>query len=258
MIPKLLYAMGAFAITKKEEEMMELTARKILRNFGNLPQGTPKIALSNEFGIWPIKDEITKRKLVTWHRINQTKSNKTIKEVVNAQIREELPWFLQIIQIAHEMKIDIQEVKHTSKQKWKEIIKGKMEKKIKIQFEKEIKESERYGDIAIDEVTPGEPKKYMELSRKVASAIFRGRAGVLDPTPRKPYWDRVWRCKFCMEKERSTRHYILHCPGTDNIFKDKKEREEIFRILQTLEGNKNEIKEMGRKLKKLYNKISEQ
>ena len=36
--------------------------------------------------------------------------------------------------------------------------KGKNEKKIKIQFEKEIKESERYGDIAIDEVTPGEPK----------------------------------------------------------------------------------------------------
>ena len=98
----------------------------------------------------------------------------------------------------------------------------------------------------------------MELSRKVASAIFRARAGVLDPTPRKPYWDRVWRCKFCMGKEQSTRHYIFHCPGTDNIFEDKKEREETFRILQTLEGNKKEIKEMGRKLQKLYNKISEQ
>ena len=92
----------------------------------------------------------------------------------------------------------------------------------------------------------------MELSRKVASAIFRGRAGVLNPTQRKPYWDRVWRCKFCMEKEHSTRHYILH-PGTDNIFKDKMEREETFRILKTLEG-----KEMERKLKKLSNKISEQ
>ena len=207
-----LYGMGAFAITKKEEEMMEITARKILRNFGNLPQGTPKIALLNEFGIWPIKDEITKRKLMTWHGINQTKSNRTIKEVVNAQIREELPWFLQIIQIANEMKIDIHAYQQTEMER---NYKGKNEKKIKIQSEEEIKESERYGDIAIDEVTPEEPKKYMELSRKVASAIFRGRAGVLDPTPRKPYWDRVWRCKFSMEKEQSTRHYILHCPGTN-------------------------------------------
>ena len=126
VIPKLLYEMGVFAITKKEEEMKELTARKILRNFGNLPQGTPKIALLNEFGIWPIKDQVTKRKLMTWHRTN---SNRTIKEVVHAQIREELPWSLQMIQIANEMKIDIQEVKHTSKQKWKEIIKGKMKKR---------------------------------------------------------------------------------------------------------------------------------
>ena len=72
------------------------------------------------------------------------------------------------------MKIDMQEVKHTSKQKWKEIIKGKMKKKkIKIQFEKEIKESERYGDIAIDEVAPGEPKKYMELSiTKVCICLY--------------------------------------------------------------------------------------
>ena len=66
---------------------------------------------------------------MNWHRINQTKSNRTIKEVVNAQIREELPWFLQIIKIANEIKIDTQEVKHTNKQKWKEIIKEKMKRK---------------------------------------------------------------------------------------------------------------------------------
>ena len=75
MIPKLPRGMEAFAITKKEEEMVEIKARKIFRNFGNLLQGTPKIALLNYSGIWPLIYEITKQTLMTWHRINVKQQN---------------------------------------------------------------------------------------------------------------------------------------------------------------------------------------
>ena len=65
------------------------------------------------------------------------------------------------------MEIDLQRAKHISKQKWKSMIKDKIGKMIKIQFEKEIIESERYAGIAIDDVTPGKPKKYMDINRKL-------------------------------------------------------------------------------------------
>ena len=42
----------------------------------------------------------------------------------------------------------------------------------------------------------------MKLNRKEASAT-----GLLDPTPRKPYWDTIWSCKFCHEKSQDSQHY---------------------------------------------------
>ena len=47
-IPKLTYGLIGFHIREKEYESMELISRKVIKNFANLPQCTPKIALYNE------------------------------------------------------------------------------------------------------------------------------------------------------------------------------------------------------------------
>ena len=41
-----------------EEQHIEITERKIIRNFARLPQSTANVALYNEFGIMPIVEEI--------------------------------------------------------------------------------------------------------------------------------------------------------------------------------------------------------
>ena len=64
----------------------------------------------------------------------------------------------------------------------------------------------------------------------------------------------TWRCKFCLERDQPTRYYSLHCTGTDSIFKDKGKRKETFILLQTQEGTKKEIMEMGERIKMIYQK----
>ena len=46
MIQKLLYGISGFHVSKKEEEILEIANRQILRNMGGLPSSTPNTGLS--------------------------------------------------------------------------------------------------------------------------------------------------------------------------------------------------------------------
>ncbi len=133
-LPKILYGLSSFKITKSEEEKFDIEIRSILSNFGNLPQGTSKAALMNELGIWPIHFEIMKRKLMMWQRINREESNNLIKETMKEQIINNLPWFSQLLELAAEIEIDLRKAKVMSKNSWKRLVMIKINKKIKNQL----------------------------------------------------------------------------------------------------------------------------
>ena len=150
------------------------------------------------------------------HEMNEEKSNETIKAAVKEQVESELPLIKQIIKIALKYDIDLTIVKQMSKNKWTSMVTERIKECIQRQTDQQRNEGEKY--IATDKIVVGQPKRYMQLERKAATAIMRDRSGQLDPTPRKPYWRKKWRCAFCLEKEQSTRHYVLSCKGTQRFF----------------------------------------
>ena len=60
---------------------------------------------------------------------------------------------------------------------------------------------------------------------------------------------------FCLEKEQSTRHYVLSCKRTQRFFADRKK---TWQRLIELEGAEEEIITLGGKMKKIDKHICEQ
>ena len=110
-------------------------------------------------------------------------------------------------------------------------------------FGSQIKSTDRCREIIRDEIETGYlPKRYMFLTRSVASIVFRARAQVFDPAPRKPHWDNIWRCSLCLKKDQSYKHYEMGCEGTRDIFGSEKDRDVTWSLIQNLRGSNAEIK----------------
>jgi hypothetical protein len=194
--------------------------------------------------------------MMMWNRVNREESNKLIKDVAKEQVKKMLPWFRQVVTIGEELGIDIIEGRKMDKEKWKNLVK----KKIMISVEKELKEEteklKKYKEIVRDEMEVGKQKKYMCFPVKKAAALFRARTNQLDPSPRKPYWNRKWRCKFCRKKTQDTKHYILQCETAGQFLGEKISKNEMWRIITTLEGDEKDLKEVATCLQRLHREIS--
>ena len=67
---------------------------------------------------------------------------------------------------------------------------------------------------------------------------------------------RKWRCRFCREKTQDTKHYILECKKAQQILGGKITKEEMWRVITTLEGEDNDLKEVAGSLQRLYKEIN--
>ena len=255
-IPKLLFGITGFNIKEKEMETIETLNRKVIRNFLNLPKCTPKAALYIEFGIIPIEMEIQKKKLMMWNRINKSE-NKMIRKIKNEQINKNLPWVKQLIEIARKIGIDLVEGKEDSKDRWKRKVNDKIMESAKIYLKKERDKLKRYKENIQDDIEPGVRKNYMNMNVKKAGSIFRARTDIMDPKPRKTYWEKtIWRCKFCNEKSQSSRHYVEFCVGTERYFKDKIDRKIAWQIISTLEDNEGKMMTIASILQEIIKEIN--
>lgn len=256
MISKLIYGLSGFNLTKAENEQIALANRRIIRGMANLPTSTPKAALYNEFGTTPIWYELAKRKMMMWWRINRKESNDIIKQCRNEQVNELLPWMKDVINIGIYLGIEIESVNEMSKGVWKRTIRESAKKKIKEEIERQIGETKRYKSNVTDEIKPGKPKKYMMLHKNRAVAFFRARADILDPTPRNPYNpENIWKCRFCNEKDQSTKHYVVDCMKMNNIL--QYDRERTWEVIRSLDADEEEIRRTGNLLLKMYGKIND-
>ena len=179
-------------------EKLESIDRKVLRNFLNLPSATPTISLYNEMGVIPIKFMLWKRKLGMWWRLNRKDSNLLMKECLSEQIKQGLPWLIEINGIASKLKVDLSHAKKMSKESWKNHVKSKIKDIVEEETIIEIAKLKGYNNNVIDEIEIGKRKRYTSLSQKKAKVWFRMRAGIIDPAPRQPYNPiSKWKCKFC-------------------------------------------------------------
>ena len=248
---KLLFGLTGFKLLVKEMEKLEAINRSILRNFLQVPKTTPVAAIYLEMGILPIQYEIKKKKLNMWHRINRIESNQLISNIKYTQVMEDLPWMKQLVEIAIEIDINLTEAKKDTKEKWKEKVKKKILNKAKESLEEERNKTERYQFNSTDAVKINEQKSYLQLPTKLVRAFFRGRAGILDPEPTKPYWRNIWRCKLCKTRDQSTNHYITSCEGTKHVFHNQEERIKTWSNIQTLQPE-GQLKRTGTILNIIY------
>ena len=255
-VPKLVFGLSGFEIKPAEMEKIGIIERNILRSFLNLPQGAPKAALYVEFGVVPVKMELYKRKLMMWNRVNREESNKLIQDVVKTQIKLVLPWFKQIIQIGQELNVNIIDGRKMEKEKWKNLVMKKILIATENTVKSEIDKLKKYKELANDEIAIGIQKKYMSLPVRKAASIFRARTNLLDPSPRKPYWKSIWRCRFCREKTQDTKHYILNCQRAKEIMGGRKTKEEIWDLITTLNGDQKDMEEIATSLQRLHREIN--
>ena len=71
---------------------------------------------------------------------------------------------------------------------------------------------------------------------------------------RKPYWNKIWKCKFCKTREQTSKHYIKECSKTMKHFDSNTEREEIWGCLVNLE-RVDMMERMGEVVYKIYRQI---
>ena len=148
MLKKLLYGLAGIPLTQQCWEKIGIIDRKVLRNFLNLPSSAPTIGLYNEYGIIPIKYRLYQRKLGMWKRINREETNNVIKECKREQINKELPWFKELVAIANELKVDLEEAKYVSKEVWKRKVSKSVFERVKRDFMEGMGNLRRYSNNA--------------------------------------------------------------------------------------------------------------
>ena len=83
------------------------------------------------------------------------------------------------------------------------------------------------------------------------------RADIIDPAPREPYSSvSIWKCKFCNEREQSTRHYVQKCESIEREVFDGMNRDFIFETIQTLECDDQTFYQITGILTRIYQLIN--
>ena len=94
----------------------------------------------------------------------------------------------------------------------------------------ELEKVKKYNECIGDLKKPIE--LYANMPIKMAEAFFRGRANILDPAPRGADDVNKWRCKFCYAHCQDSKHFILECAGTEHLFSDQSQREEVWKTMR--------------------------
>ena len=252
-VHKMIYGLSGIPLNATQVAKLETIDRKVLRNFLNLPSSTPNISLYNELGIIPIKFMLWKRKLGMWWRLNRADSNNLMKQCLSEQIKQSLPWIVEINDIATRLKVDLTEAKKMSKDQWKSQVKGKIVVIAKQEIELEVEKLKGYNDNISDEIVAGQKKRYVALSQKKAKIWFRMRANIIDPAPRQPYHpNSKWKCKFCQKNDQSTKHYIQDCREIEADVFQGLNRETLYSIIQTLDCEEPIFQRVTFILEKIY------
>jgi len=126
----LLYNAEAFPVyTKKEIEELEKVQGTILRQFLEVPSSTPYYGLLMETGWITMEARLHYSKLVLFHNIMQSDNQRVLKQLLIAQKEEnrEGTWHHNICQLIERYEIEL-DVEETTKEKWKDEVKGKIRK----------------------------------------------------------------------------------------------------------------------------------
>ena len=196
-------------ITKRDMEELEKIQSNILKKITEQRITTPYFGLLAELGIWPVETQIEYTKIMLLHNIITTKGERTLKEIIEEQIKNAWKgcWTEQTKEICVKYKIKIEEIRKYKKNELKKILKEKIKENLNIQLEIEKKEKTKLRFIM-----KFEQKQYLEQLQYIECIeMIKIKLNMIETKCNyKGKFKTDLRCDVCEMKNDTTEH-IFEC-----------------------------------------------
>ena len=231
--PKLLtnsetWSMISNQNTQELEKIQNTTLKRLLR----LPNGTPSCALRAELGVWSVRRQIMKRKLMYLHKlINYPEENLTRRILMEQTTMPSPTWIskLQLESLTTGISIDLEELKSIGKEKWVKTINEAMQKAEDQDLVEFRKTSKKYGDMQ----GTVKAKEYIKMSTEESMNILKLRLGM---TAAKANYHNMYNetsCRRC-KKENETAEHLIKC-NMDNTEENHELMSNYQELIQKIE-----------------------
>ena len=184
---------------------MERIQGKMLRGMLELPRTTPYWGIFKETGVWPIKENIIYQRMMFLENMMNSKEERLGRMVAMEQRESgrENSWYGETKKYARKLNIDLHWVTEGNKEKWKKLIKERIQEKI----EREAESKEQvFRKMRHQKEQRFERKRYLrEMGIREASKTMKRRLEMNDIGNNM---GKDWKCK-CGEKETS--EHVIKC-----------------------------------------------
>ena len=202
-------------LSEKEINKLESLQRRCLRKIFNAPHSTSRSFVYLEFGAVPIRYIIQQNQLMFLHHIVHLKDDDPVKQMWENMkfLSRESNWWSSIRRILEEYEVGLEEVKNSSRESFKALIKRKISDTALKELTKDCTEKTKTSSL---HYTALKPQDYLShLYPKQARIIFQCRSKTLDIKVHRSYKfnDRV--CRKCGIDEETIQH-ITNC-GRDEV-----------------------------------------
>ena len=212
IIPILLYNIEAWGIiTKTEISLLEQYQAQTIKRLYNLPQSTSSLGLLYELGIWRIKYIIFYKKMMLLHNILNSNAERLTKRIILDQHQYPTPncWLQVLKREAADInvKVDIEQIKSTTKPVYKKSIKQCIQKIL-------VDEIRANATTKMRTVIKGEfgNKRYIDDGQICFSDVSLAMQIRLHMTQQAcNYGAKTNSCQFCFDEMETTEHMLLHC-----------------------------------------------
>lgn len=215
IIPKLCLNTETWCLNSVELKALESIQNKSLKRMLRLPQGTPSQGLRAELGINSIENVISKRKLLYLHRVlNQPDGNITKRIMLQQMELPEDTWLSDTLNLCRGLYLcdDLKTITDLPKVKWKNLIKGAIERDETEKLTKWTANSKKYTSVNL-KVTV---KKYIQyLPPALAITMLKTRLGMIELKSNYRSMHKDTKCRKCQSEEETLMHVLKCCRGSE-------------------------------------------
>jgi len=172
-----------------------------------------------ETGIWPLECKIWYKKLMLYRLLMCSEEDRLAKRVLLEQrnMVEHNNWLKGVIEMARELKLNLDEAVAVTKEKWKKCVKAKIQQAIEQRFERM---QEGGGKLRLIPYF-GRKRYIVECESRVVQKIVKLRCRMSDikENYKNKYREVGMVCRLCKRTEETLEHVFNECEKTREIMR---------------------------------------
>ena len=251
-IPSMLFNSETWTrLSKNDYHTLEVMQMKFLKRIVHVPSSTSNCITLLEFGVLPIRHEISIRKMNFLHHILGLDGEDPVQMVYKEQGKFEFErnWHNEVKEMRkmYSIEEEDQKIASLSKEAWKNIVKKKVTDKALIELESQRLTQSRgsnlppYGNLKLQEYLHS-------LSPCDARNVFKLRAGVLDIKSFRHYQYEDEVCRLCEGVNEDTHHILNVCRQVERTYTKE---------LDPFTEESEDIKEIAKRVSDFLSKVKE-